>query len=199
MASISEGLYVCSDLKKGERLVRKGLSSPECEAFLSSCFEVGRRFKIMNPAKMRGTYGKMMYMLQDAMPRHAQESLGLRLWKPLNMVATFLEAKGALELLFDANVKVATMDVPAAAPDGSPRPRAEIDAAVGAKRAAEAALVARFGSGPGAPLTASEVARVVASVGDAEAYAAANERPVEKMLQLLTDNFSPVGKKKNTF
>ena len=89
--------------------------------------------------------------------------------------------------------KVATMDVPAAAPDGSPRPRAEIDAAVGAKRAAEAALVARFGSGPGAPLTADEVARVVASVGDAGAYAAANERPVDKMLQLLTDNFSPVG------
>ena len=32
--------------------------------FFSPLFEVTRRYKIMNPEKMRDTYGKMVYLLQ---------------------------------------------------------------------------------------------------------------------------------------
>jgi hypothetical protein len=45
----------------------------------------------MNPAKMRTSYGKLMYMLQDSLSYGAQEDLGLNLWKPLVLVPTFLQ------------------------------------------------------------------------------------------------------------
>ena len=81
MISISSGLFVCSSLKKGDKLVGRGLQSREAQAFLQDAFEVGRRFKIMNPAKMRSGYGKLMYMLQDALDRATQRELGLDLYK----------------------------------------------------------------------------------------------------------------------
>ena len=36
------------------------------ESLLMEIFEVGRRNKILNPSKMRSTYGKLMYLMQDA-------------------------------------------------------------------------------------------------------------------------------------
>ena len=36
--------------------------------FFREIFEVTRRWKIMNPEKLRGVYGKLVYLLQDADP-----------------------------------------------------------------------------------------------------------------------------------
>lgn len=35
-------------------------------------FEIGRRYKIQNPEKMRSEYGKLMYMLMDSSDTHIQ-------------------------------------------------------------------------------------------------------------------------------
>jgi len=200
MLSISSGFYVCGDLKRGEKLVGRGLESPQSEAFLQGALEVGRRYKVMNPAKMRSSYGKLMYMLQDAMPRSTQEALGLKLWRPLEMVPSFLDSKldskGALDLLRDPRLRVATMHVSAHCEGGLSRPRAEIDQDLARKRAAEEALVESWAKQKGGKLSADEVRRVVASIADAGSYVALNVRPVEQILCLLTENFTPASAEK---
>jgi hypothetical protein len=39
-------------------------------------FEIGRRYKIMNPEKMRSEFGKLMYMLMDSADSHVQVGAG---------------------------------------------------------------------------------------------------------------------------
>jgi hypothetical protein len=45
------------------------------EHFFQDVFEVGRRYKIMNPDRMRGTYGKLLYMLMDTADTNIEELL----------------------------------------------------------------------------------------------------------------------------
>ena len=57
--SILTGLVLCSNYSNGMELISKEKFA-ENEIFFQNIFEIGRRFKIMNPDKMRNTYGKMV-------------------------------------------------------------------------------------------------------------------------------------------
>lgn len=66
LCQIILGVGICNDYRHtGSKLVHKKEIS-ENAAFLQDCLEVGRRYKIMNPDKMRSTYGKLLYVLMDA-------------------------------------------------------------------------------------------------------------------------------------
>lgn len=58
------GLTVASDYARGQQLIRDKAYADNAP-FFQQVFEVGRRHKIMNPDLMRGTYGKLMYLLMD--------------------------------------------------------------------------------------------------------------------------------------
>ena len=75
--AIISGMLVAAKGKKGQDLVEGRAVSENPELF-ASIFEVGRRYKIMNPDKLRGNYGKLMFMLQDAQTPETRESLGFR-------------------------------------------------------------------------------------------------------------------------
>lgn len=63
LCAIMSGLVVAADYKQGQEL----FSDRDFEAnseFYQKIFELGRRHKIMNPDKMRTTYGKLIYILQ---------------------------------------------------------------------------------------------------------------------------------------
>lgn len=63
LCAIMSGLVLAADYKQGQELFTdKDFQANE--AFFQQIFEMGRRHKIMNPDKMRSTYGKLIYLLQ---------------------------------------------------------------------------------------------------------------------------------------
>ena len=63
LCAILSGLVLSADYKQGQELFADRDFQAN-EEFYQALFEFGRRHKIMNPDKMRSTYGKLIYMLQ---------------------------------------------------------------------------------------------------------------------------------------
>jgi hypothetical protein len=57
------GLVTAADYSAGKELVVDRDFQANAD-FFQNIFELGRRHKIMNPDKMRTTYGKLIYLLQ---------------------------------------------------------------------------------------------------------------------------------------
>jgi len=51
---------LAADYKMGQNLFQDR-AFDQCEDYYQEIFEIGRRHKIMNPEKMRSTYGKCLY------------------------------------------------------------------------------------------------------------------------------------------
>jgi Protein of unknown function (DUF2009) len=63
LCAILSGLVLSADYKQGQELFTDRDFESNSE-FYQKIFEFGRRHKIMNPDKMRTTYGKLIYLLQ---------------------------------------------------------------------------------------------------------------------------------------
>ena len=63
LCAILSGLVLSADYKQGQELFQDR-DFQSNEQFYQDIFELGRRHKIMNPDKMRSTYGKLIYILQ---------------------------------------------------------------------------------------------------------------------------------------
>jgi hypothetical protein len=63
LCSILSGLVLSADYKQGQELFADRDFESNSD-FYQMIFELGRRHKIMNPDKMRTTYGKLIYLLQ---------------------------------------------------------------------------------------------------------------------------------------
>lgn len=63
LCAILSGLVLSADYKQGQELF-SDKDFQANEEFYQQIFELGRRHKIMNPDKMRSTYGKLIYLLQ---------------------------------------------------------------------------------------------------------------------------------------
>ena len=182
------GLGVCAGKKKlAQGEIRDN------ENFLASCFEVGRRNKILNPSKMRDTYGKMMYLLQDSLQMSVSKGLGFSLYKEIVTVKAFLcEVVGeelAQKILQSEEFENATKEVKEVdARSGERVPRDVVVEMVKRKREAKALAVEKFAGG-GDKLSEEELLLAIDSMSDARTVIQQNVEPVERMLRLLETNF----------
>jgi len=74
VASVLRGLVTACDYAAGKKLAIEENFS-DYQIYFRQMFEIARRHKIMNPEKMRTEYGKLVYLLQDAVSPSIQPHL----------------------------------------------------------------------------------------------------------------------------
>ena len=180
--SIATGLMVANNLKVGEDLmVDKNLD--QNIPFFRDMFEIGRRYKIMNPTKMRETYGKMMFILQDT--ELVSDELGETFIKRISTVHSFLQTKDKLHLLLDSRVMDATQSI---GNSHGKLSREELTEMSAAKSKAARLLKEKYAT---ENFSEDDIQLVLDSISDNEAYFALNATPVERIIEFLTENFTP--------
>ncbi|KAF9021536.1 hypothetical protein BDZ89DRAFT_1071382, partial [Hymenopellis radicata] len=138
LCAIMSGLVLSADYKQGQELFQDRDFAANDE-FYQTIFELGRRHKIMNPDKMRTTYGKLIYLLQDSQTPEVKELLSFSCVKPIRTVYTVLEEAGALDLLREEIIVVATKEI-----YSEGRPRRDVQKDIKSKERAIETLSARY-------------------------------------------------------
>ena len=103
--NITEGLMISTDLTQGEKLF-SGKSHDDNVGLYGRIFEIGRRYKMMNPTKMKDTYGKLVYMLMDR--KSASQFSEYNFVKPIKTVKKLVVKNGLEAVLRDPLVTQAT-------------------------------------------------------------------------------------------
>lgn len=112
LCQIIVGLGLANDYKT--TIQKKIASQPlkDHQHFVAKCLEIGRRYKLMNPDKMRTSYGKLLYVLMDAHRPKVRRELGnIELMIPTKTVYSVLKAADALEMVKDPLFKAATKPI----------------------------------------------------------------------------------------
>lgn len=174
MCTVLTGLVVANGMEAGLRLVTDKEFAVNAEWY-KRVFEIGRRYKIMNPERMRDSFGKLMYMIQDSRLPEVREALEFDLWKPIVTVYDYLQENGATAVLDDSRVSDATMEIH---PDG--KSRRQIQQEIRRKERAIESLAKSYGD---------SVRQALYSIGDFHAYLTANQSPVLAMIDRLTSQF----------
>ena len=160
--SVLSGLLLACDYEAGQ-VAMSERSYAEYPDFFAPLFEVTRRYKVMNPEKMRDTYGKLVYMLQDANTPDMLDELGFSVWAPIKTVHERLKEAGALAMLGDDSLATATQVV---TPDPG-KSRAQIQREIKQKEAAIEHLSRKYRS---RSLPDEELKQCLYSISDNNAY-----------------------------
>ena len=107
VTAVLRGLVTACDYAAGQKLLADN-EYGDYDNFFRQMFEIARRHKIMNPEKMRTEYGKLIYLLQDAVSPSVMPHLGFSVKGRVETVYKFLEERGGLGLLSDKNIERAT-------------------------------------------------------------------------------------------
>lgn len=180
--NITEGLIISTNLSQGEAMFG-GKNHDDNISFYATIFEIGRRYKMMNPGKMRDSYGKLIYMLMDT--ESATQFSEYKFVKPIKTVGRLVNKNELQELLKDPSVTIATECIV----DGGNME--DFRARLARKAGALSELRVRHGEGD--KKREAMIERCVDSIGDYRAFLEANVGPVQTALNHLLNNFKQDG------
>ncbi|AET40761.1 uncharacterized protein Ecym_6386 [Eremothecium cymbalariae DBVPG len=180
ICSVLCGLVMASDLKAGQKLAEMKEFGDNA-AWFQDVFEIGRRYKIMNPERMRDTFGKLCYMVMDSRLPQIEEQLEFHLYKPIKTVQSYLsdprDNGKALSMFEDKLLLYATSNI-----DPKGKSRAEINRLVRQKELSVEELVSKYCT---SVFSREDIRQVLYSIGDYNAYINANRKPIVSMLKRL--------------
>ena len=154
------------------------------EDSIMNMLEIARRYKITNPEKMRSEYGKLVFLMQDAVSANIQPLLGVKVHRPVQTVFALLQAARGTQLLEDPLLPIATAEI---LPDrGKSRPA--IQAEIRRKEKAAEHIVRKYSS---SRLSEDTIRLCMYSISDNNSFLNSNRRPVVECIELLHKYFSP--------
>lgn len=216
LCSILTGMQVAHSYEQGQQLMQSRDFNSK-SLFFQTVLEIGRRYKILNPERMRDSYGKLMYFLQDSRKPEVKELVEFDTVMRVRTVYDVLSqsAKG-LEMLEDPQLRIATMEI---MPEG--KSRTQIQKEIKGKETAIKHLSRTYCSlarrrkhhgygyslgflrnsyndeesedenGNG-ELTEDMVEQCLYSLGDHSTYLRFNREPCDRLLAFLKEYFDPV-------
>mmetsp|Transcript_32540 Transcript_32540/g.74347 ORF Transcript_32540/g.74347 Transcript_32540/m.74347 type:complete len:602 (+) Transcript_32540:107-1912(+) len=219
LCAILTGLQVAQSYEQGQQLMQSrdyGSRSP----FFQTVLEIGRRYKILNPERMRESYGKLMYFAQDSRKIEVRELLDFDTVVSVRTVFDVLrKSSKGLDMLEDPQLKIATMEI---MPDG--KTRAQIQREIKNKEVAikhlsrtycsvarrrkhnlggfrnyHFSLIRGYADASddeddaknAGDLTEDEVEQCIYSLGDHSTFLRFNREPCDRLLSYLKEFFDP--------
>ena len=139
MCALLSGLVTAQDFHAGQSLLKSREYLTHAD-FFRKVFEIGRRYKLLNPERMRDSYGKLVYFLQDTVRPDIQELLEFSCISSVDSVFTRLSKDpNGLALLSDELLPTATREITTAG-----KSRAQIDKDALRKRTAIKVLTQKY-------------------------------------------------------
>jgi len=217
MCSVLSGLLIAHDYSAGQELLKER-DFQGYKNFFQTVFEIARRYKILNPERMRAAYGKLMYVLQDSSQEQVADLLNFECVTRVKTVFDVLSrSPRGLELLKNPLLRTATMEI-------IPEPkefRWDIQKKIKKKEAAIRKLSEEYSSSCRKPrrggsnwmryiglrssqdsdesdsnadddgLSEDLVEQCIYSLGDHNTYLRFNREPCDQLIAFLTSEFSP--------
>eukprot|EP00434_Breviolum_minutum_P009574 symbB.v1.2.008432.t1/scaffold522.1/size192531/5 len=216
LCAVLTGMQVSHNYEQGQQLLQSREFNTR-KAFFQTVLEIGRRYKILNPERMRDSYGKLMYFLQDSHKPEVRDLLEFDIVSSVRSVWDVLKRspKGT-ELLEDPQLKTATMEIMS---EG--KSRSQVQREIKAKEAAIKSLSSKYCSvarrrkrhyggiystwnllrssyrdsdsedgNDGDELSEDLVEQCIYSLGDHSTYLRFNREPCDRLIHFLKDFFS---------
>ncbi|AFZ81325.1 hypothetical protein BEWA_007340 [Theileria equi strain WA] len=209
VSAILSGLAIAYNYEAGQKLIRDREYHTNAD-FFRNIFEIGRRYKILNPDRMRNSYGKLVHFLMDSRKPEIRELLNFDCVAPVNTVLSFLsKKKNGLAMLADPKIKIATMEI---SPEG--KTRSQIQHEIAMKEDAVKYMVSKYAAKKSSGLismsfsflarnfqshdaadddgmTSDEVESCLYSICDHHSHLRSFRRPCDLMISYLKENFNP--------